>query len=80
MGRHMQRRYCSFLAAAKVVIAVIGLTLALAGCGSAWGPDTDGNMIACRSTYGLAPGTPEFDQCMQKFKEIDSRKANRSLF
>jgi hypothetical protein len=80
VGRQMQRRYCSFLAAARGVITVIGLTLALAGCSSAWSPDTDPNMVACRSTYGFVPGTPEFDQCMQKFKEIDSRKANRSLF
>jgi hypothetical protein len=80
VGKHMQRRYCSFLAAAKGVIAVIALTLALAGCSPGWAPGTDPNMVACRSTYGFPPGTPNFDQCMQKFKEIDSRKANRSLF
>jgi hypothetical protein len=79
VGRHMQRRYCSFLAAAKGVIAVIGLTLALAGCSTPWDPETDDNVVACRSIYGFARGSREFDQCMQKFKEIDSRKANRSL-
>jgi hypothetical protein len=78
-GGKMQRRCRSFLAAAKNIIAVIGMMLTLICCSTPWEPDTDGNAVACRSTYNFEPGTPEFDQCMQRFKEIDARKGNRSL-
>jgi hypothetical protein len=79
VGGQMQRRSCSFLAAAKSVIAVIGMMLTLMCCSTPWDPDTDGAMVACRSTYNFQPGTREFEQCMQKFKEIDARKENRSF-
>jgi hypothetical protein len=75
----MQRRYRSLLAAARSVIAVIGMMLTLVCCSTPWDPDTDGNVVACRSTYNFRPGTREFDQCMQRFKEIDARKEKRSL-
>jgi hypothetical protein len=79
VGGQMQRRDCSLLAAMKSVVAVIGLMLTLIGCSTPWDPDTDGNMVACRSTYNFQPGTREFDQCMQRFREIDARKEKRSL-
>jgi len=75
----MQRRYCSFPAAAKSFTAVIGMMLTLACCSTPWDPDTDANVVACQSTYNFPPGTREFDQCMQRFKEIDARKEKRSL-
>lgn len=68
----MQRRSCSVPAAAKSVIAVIGVMLTLVCCSTPWDPDTDGNAVACRSTYNFRPCTSEFDQCMQRFKEIDA--------
>jgi hypothetical protein len=68
------------LGALKAFLVMITFTLILTGCArELWGPDTDPNIVACRSTYGFTPGTSNFDQCMQKFKEIDSRKANRSI-
>jgi hypothetical protein len=79
VGGEMQRSFCSFLVAARSVIAVIGMMLTLIGCSTPWPPDTDGNMVACRSTYNFQPGTREFDECMQRFKEIDARKGNRPL-
>lgn len=67
--------------AAKALIAAITATLLLSGCAKElWDPDTDPNAVACQSTYGFTPGTAMYDQCMQKFKEIDSRKANRPVF
>jgi len=57
------------------VCVVLVTTLILAGCAKqTWDPDTDPNMVACRSTYGFTPGTPNFDKCMEKFKEIDAQK------
>jgi len=79
VGGQMQRRSCSFPAAAKSVVAVIGVMFTLVCCSTPWDPDTDGNAVACRSSYNFRPGTREFDQCMQRFKEIDARKEKRSL-
>ena len=61
------------LGAVKAFVVIIALTLILSGCArETWDPDP--NMVACRSTYGFEPGTPNYDQCMQKFKEVDARK------
>jgi hypothetical protein len=69
------------LGAAKAFVAIAALSLILSGCAKQlWDPDTDANAVACRSTYGFPSGTPEYDECMQKFKEIDSRKGNRLGF
>lgn len=64
------------LGAAKVA-ALVTLTLIFSGCAKErWDPDTDPGAVACQNAYEFSPGTPEYDQCMQKFKEIDSRKGN----
>jgi hypothetical protein len=62
---------------AKTFVVVVTLTLALSGCSQPWNPDTDPHIVACRD-YGFSPETPQFDQCMQKFKDIESQRANRS--
>jgi hypothetical protein len=68
------------LGAVKHFLVMITFTLIVSGCArEPWGPDTDPNIVACQSTYGFTPGTPNYDQCMQNFKEINSRKANRSI-
>ena len=59
----------------KARFFIITLLLALPGCArEPWGPDTDPNIVACQSTYGFTPGTQDFDQCIQRFKEIDFAK------
>jgi len=64
----------------KAFIAMSTFALISSGCArEPWGPDTNPDIVACQSTYGFTPGTPNFDQCMQKFKEIESRKASRSV-
>ena len=65
--------------APRSFVAVIGVMVTLVCCSTPWDPDTDGNAVACRSSYNFRPGTREFDQCMQRFKEIDARKEKRSL-
>jgi hypothetical protein len=78
---HFALQKKSTLGAAKAFVAITALSLILSGCAKQlWDPDTDTNAVACRSTYGFAPGTTEYDQCMQKFKEIDSRKGSRPGF
>jgi hypothetical protein len=62
------------------LFALSFLGLALAGCGQGWDPDTDGGAVACRSTYNFMPGTPEFEQCMQRFREMDARKKGGRFF
>ena len=69
------------LAAARAVLAISILAVAFAGCTKQpWSSDIDGNAVACRSTYDFEPGTPEFEQCMQKFREIDARKNGGRAF
>lgn len=65
---------------AKPLAAIFVLGLALAGCSQPWDPDTDGNAVACRSTYNFSPGTPDYEQCMQRFREIDARKKGGRVF
>jgi hypothetical protein len=68
------------LPAVKVFFFMIAFTFILPGCvRDPWGADTDPEIVACQSTYGFTPGTRDYDQCIQKFKEIDSRKTNRSI-
>jgi hypothetical protein len=75
----MQRRSCSVPAAAKSVIAVIGVMLTLVCCSTPWDPDTDGNAVACRSTYNFRPGTSEFDQCRGSRKLMPEKKNGLSV-
>jgi hypothetical protein len=63
------------LRSAKAFAALITLTLIFSGCAKQrWDPDTDPSAVACQNSYDFTPGTPEYDQCMQRFKEIESRK------
>jgi hypothetical protein len=44
-----------------------------------WDPDTDGNAVACRSTYNFRPGTSEFDQCRGSRKLMPEKKSGLSV-
>jgi len=55
------------------LLAVMVSALVLSACAQPWGPDTDSNVLACRSTYGFTPGTPNFEKCMQEMKAIDRK-------
>ncbi len=55
----------------------LALTLALSCLGCAdnrWTADTDASGVACNSVYGFPPNSPNYEKCMQKFREIESRK------
>ena len=68
------------LGAVKAFLVMITVILIVSGCArEPWGPDTDPNIVACQSTYGFTPGTPDYDQCMQKFKDIEFSK-NKSIY
>jgi hypothetical protein len=60
----------------KRTVSVIGLAILLSGCGVShpWGPmdQEDETLLACRSTYGFSPGTPEYDQCL---RYVDQRRS-----
>lgn len=62
------------LPAVKFWFALCLMGLVPAGCAQPWDPETDGNAIACRSTYNFMPGSPEYEQCMQRFRDIDAGK------
>lgn len=64
---------------AKVVTSVV-MNLFLCACAQPWDRDTDSNFVACRSTYGFPPGSPNFEKCMQRLKEIDAKNRTRALF
>ena len=62
-------------------MSVIGLAMLLSGCGGAghpWGEmsQEDQTVLACQSTYGFSPGTPEFDECL---RYVDQRRSKPHL-
>jgi hypothetical protein len=64
----------------KGTVSVIGLAILLSGCGAShpWGPmdQEDETGLACRSTYGFSPGTPEYDECL---RYVDQRRSKPRL-
>jgi hypothetical protein len=65
------------MALRKRTVSVIGVAIFLSGCGGfshPWSPMTeeDETVLACRSTYGFSPGTPEYDDCL---RYVDQRRS-----
>ena len=69
----MQAARRSLSVAARLLIFIVS-ALILSACAQPWDPDTDSNVLACRSSYGFTPGTPNFDKCMQELKATGSHK------
>ena len=73
LGRRGRSLLCNLsrheLGAAKVFFVLVTLALISSGCAKqGWESDIDPSAVACRSTYGFSPGSPEYDQCIQKLK------------
>jgi|SRR6476646_9780170 len=75
LGRRERILLCNLsrreLGVAKILLALFTLALLSSGCAKeAWGPDIDASAVACRSTYGFPPDSPEYDQCIKKLKAL----------